>query len=133
VNIGLSIMSALVDIITMQDEKRAMLDTQLKAARAKASKASQSRSPVNTKLETLKRDHDRVHDSVASLTNRVLALFDTIVVDRCRDSQASIRQHIVEAVGVWTEQCPAKFMKETYLKYLAWGMSDSVRYKLQIC
>lgn len=63
------------------------------------------------------------------LSKRLSSLFDCIVVERCRDTQAAVRTDVVEAVGTWTAQCPGHFMEDKYLRYLAWGMADRVWYQ----
>jgi hypothetical protein len=121
-------MSALVSIIALQEDRAMRLERQLKAEEAKSnkSKVKAKSQQDSTKVATLKREVDRVHTHVSALTERVGALFEVIVVERCRDEMAFIRKDIMEAVGRWTLLCPAKFMHDTYLKYLAWGMSDKV-------
>lgn len=73
---------------------------------------------------------------VSLLSKRLASLFDCIVVERCRDTQAAVRTDIVQAVGSWTANCPGHFMEDKYLRYLAWGMADKVCYHcdhLSVC
>lgn len=141
VTTGLSIMTAIIELVLRAEERRAMLDRQLKAAaRANSrgrgsasspnstpSKATRSQSqPTDPKSQSLRRERDREHDAISAATKRLCALFDCTVVTRCRDVQAAVRLDIVVAVGEWTVMYPALFMKDAYLKYIAWGMSDKV-------
>lgn len=45
----------------------------------------------------------------------------------CRDVVAWTRRDVVAALGGWAAACPALFMADVRLKYLAWGMSDKAR------
>jgi hypothetical protein len=124
-------MSALVSIIVMEEDRGMRLERQLKTEEGKAAKGSTeqgraAKKQESAKVATLKREVDRVHTRVSALTERVGALFEVIVVERCRDEMAFIRRDVMEAVGQWSLLCPAKFMHDTYMKYLAWGMSDKV-------
>lgn len=142
VTTGLSIMTAIIELVLRAEERRAMLDRQLKAAaRANSrvsagspnstpSKATRSQSqPTDPKSQSLRRERDREHDAISAATKRLCALFDCTVVTRCRDVQAALRLDIVVAVGEWTVMYPALFMKDAYLKYIAWGMSDKVLHR----
>ena len=123
---ALCIMSALVDVIVVEEDRRARLERQLAAQTAKNAKTTKS-AKTSTPAATLQREVDRVHSRVSALVERVGALFEVIVVERCRDEMAAVRRDVMDAVGRWTAQCPDKFMQDTYLKYLAWGMSDKAR------
>lgn len=136
-------MTAVIQLVTRAEDRRDMLDRQLKTA-MRASKRASAGSPAATpskstrsqsqsadpKVQSLRRERDREHDAISAATKRLCALFDCTVVTRCRDVQAAVRLDIVVAVGEWTVMYPSLFMKDAYLKYIAWGMSDKVRTSL---
>lgn len=139
VTTGLSIMTAIIELVLRAEERRSMLERQLKAAerarsRGRASDASagtpgkstRSQSQGDPKTASLRRERDREHDAISAATKRLCALFDCTVVTRCRDVMAAVRLDVVVAVGEWTVMYPSLFMKDAYLKYIAWGMSDKV-------
>eukprot|EP00892_Ulva_mutabilis_P001238 jgi/Ulvmu1/11114/UM070_0030.1 len=132
-------MTAIIQHVTRAEDRREMLDRQLKKAervtqakRASAgspnatpSKSTRSQSQsADPKIQAMRREHDREHDEISQATKRLCSLFDCTVVTRCRDVQAAVRLDIVVAVGEWTVMYPSLFMKDAYLKYIAWGMSD---------
>ena len=41
-----------------------------------------------------------------------------------RDVSEEIRAIVIEAIGKWVEDLPAEFLSDSYLKYLAWALSD---------
>ena len=48
-------------------------------------------------------------------------------IARYRDVCEDVRASVIEGIGNWIEMMPATFMKDSYLKYLAWALSDKVR------
>lgn len=45
---------------------------------------------------------------------------------RYRDVCEEVRAIVVEGIGNWVEMMPATFLQDSYLKYLAWALSDKV-------
>ena len=41
-----------------------------------------------------------------------------------RDVSEDIRSIVIEAIGEWVEALPSEFLGDSYLKYLAWALSD---------
>lgn len=42
----------------------------------------------------------------------------------CRDVSDEIRAIVIEAIGSWVVALPSEFLSDSYLKYLAWALSD---------
>lgn len=47
---------------------------------------------------------------------------------RFRDKDEEIRAVVIDGVGNWAHLYPAVYLRDLYLKYLAWALSDRVRY-----
>lgn len=41
-----------------------------------------------------------------------------------RDVSDEIRGIVIESIGSWVMALPTEFLADTYLKYLAWALSD---------
>jgi hypothetical protein len=136
VSIALSIMTAFVEIMALEEKKRARAEQQLKAEEAKTFKNGIASSQKNggaaeeSRVATLRRDLNRLHSSVSAMEARLTALFEHFVARQCREVMPFVRRDVVEALGRWTMACPESFMKDNRLKYIAWGMSDHVRASL---
>lgn len=65
VTVALSIMTALVDIMVQEEDRRSMLDRQLKAHTSKQSRRSTGTPGAKTpEAKSLQRERDRVHSTV---------------------------------------------------------------------
>lgn len=132
VSIALSIMTAFVEIIVLEEKKRTRAEQQLKAEEAKtfkkgaASSQKKGGAAEESRVATLRRDFNRLHSSVSAMEARLAALFEHFVARQCREVMPVVRRDVVEALGRWTMACPESFMKDNRLKYIAWGMSDRV-------
>lgn len=59
------------------------------------------------------------------------SIFQSVFTTRFRDVDIEIRSLVVESLGSWMVLYPSVFLSSTYLKYLAWALSDKdalVRY-----
>ena len=45
---------------------------------------------------------------------------------RYRDVCEEVRASVIEGIGHWVKMMPSTFMQDSYLKYLAWALSDKV-------
>ena len=52
------------------------------------------------------------------------SIFQSVFMSRFRDIDGEIRLVVVSAIGLWMSLLPATFLSATYLKYIAWALSD---------
>lgn len=48
----------------------------------------------------------------------------TCILSLRRDVSDEIRAIVIESIGTWVIALPTEFLADTYLKYLAWALSD---------
>ena len=66
----------------------------------------------------------KASDSIKELLSHIDSIFQSIFTTRFRDVDSEIRCLVSEGVGRWMELYPSVFLSSTYLKYLAWSLSD---------
>jgi cohesin complex subunit SA-1/2 len=74
---------------------------------------------------------DKASSLLQELLSFVDSIFQSVFTTRFRDIDAEIRSVIVQNLGAWMLLYPSTFLSSTYLKYLAWALSDkegSVRF-----
>jgi len=64
--------------------------------------------------------HRNSHDLQTVISN----LFQAIFAHRFRDVSAAVRTVVIDGIGTWVCQLPAVYLKDQFLKYLAWALSD---------
>jgi cohesin complex subunit SA-1/2 len=79
------------------------------------------------RAEAFRRTVDRCRSSVRQLHAAIDALFQAVFAHRFRDVCPEVRATVVEGIGRWVRLLPATFLSDTYLKYLAWALSDRER------
>lgn len=69
---------------------------------------------------------------MTDLKDYIKTLFDGVSAHRFRDVSEEIRAAVIEGIGNWTTMLPSDFLQDSYLKYIAWALSDKVGL-LRIC
>eukprot|EP00878_Enallax_costatus_P014223 GHUV01014877.1.p1 GENE.GHUV01014877.1~~GHUV01014877.1.p1 ORF type:complete len:467 (+),score=119.45 GHUV01014877.1:76-1476(+) len=80
--------------------------------------------PSREVVASLKRTVERCHTRVEDLRNFRSVTFTGVFSHRFRDVSDEIRAIVVESIGSWVVVLPTEFLADTYLKYLAWALSD---------
>ena len=47
----------------------------------------------------------------------------------CRDVDERVRGEVISAIGSWAASCPATFLSDSYLKYLAWAQVSARQHR----
>lgn len=84
----------------------------------KSSKSSDER------VQSLKRTVDRCHRRVTELKDLINSTFQSVFAHRFRDVSEEIRGEVIGGIGLWIKKMPSMFLNDSYLKYLAWALSD---------
>ena len=100
----------------------AQLHDSREAALAQASGAKSGRKG-NTS-EAFKAQAEKASGLLKELLSFVDSIFQSVFATRFRDVDTEIRTTIVHSLGRWMILYPSSFLSSTYLKYLAWGLSD---------
>jgi cohesin complex subunit SA-1/2 len=82
-------------------------------------------------LEAFKAQADTASSFLQETLSFVDSIFQSVFTTRFRDIDVEIRSIIVQNLGSWMVLYPTVFLSSTYLKYLAWALSDKdalVRY-----
>jgi hypothetical protein len=66
------------------------------------------------------------HRQVQELKSVVTSLFQAVSAHRFRDVAPDIRAIVIRGIGDWIALHPTDFLQDTYLKYVAWALSDIV-------
>ena len=109
-------------------DKTVHLSTRLEVAQRqlKAAKKQGGRSGGSDKVESLQHQVDSLKRTLANLDESVIenTTINGIFVHRYRDSSPHIRAVSIQALSVMTLQRPEMFLRDKYLKYFGWMMSD---------
>lgn len=63
-------------------------------------------------------------ETIKELLSYVDSIFQSVFTTRFRDVDSEIRAFIIDGIGRWMNLYPSTFLSATYLKYLAWALSD---------
>ena len=111
-------------------DKTVHLSTRLEVAQRqlKAAKKQGGRSGGSDKVESLQHQVDSLKRTLANLDESVIenTMINGIFVHRYRDSSPHIRAASIQALSIMTLQRPEMFLRDKYLKYFGWMMSDKV-------
>lgn len=79
---------------------------------------------ANKRIVAFKRSVDRTHLCIKELTSYTSSLFQAVCQHRFRDCANDIRACVIDGIGHWIRIHPSEFLKDEYLKYIAWALSD---------
>ncbi|KAI8103108.1 hypothetical protein M9434_005893 [Picochlorum sp. BPE23] len=74
--------------------------------------------------EAFKAQAEKASGLLKELLSFVDSIFQSVFATRFRDVDTEIRATIVQSLGRWMILYPSSFLSSTYLKYLAWALSD---------
>ncbi len=78
------------------------------------------------RMAAFQRTVNLCHRQVQELKTVVTSLFQAVSAHRFRDVAPDIRAVVIEGIGSWIALHPTEFLQDTYLKYVAWALSDRV-------
>ena len=85
-------------------------------------KAAQKR--ATDRLDMLAAKRRELDENECDVQNFVNFIFKAVFVHRYRDVCADIRSVCIQELGEWMRRCPAKFLDDTFLKYIGWTLYD---------
>ena len=116
--------TSLLFLAAQAHEARESASSQANAEEAKGRKRG-------NRAESFKAQAEKASSLLQEFLSFVDSIFQSVFTTRFRDIDAEIRSVIVQNLGSWMLLYPSTFLSSTYLKYLAWALSDkdgSVRY-----
>ncbi|KAK9861473.1 hypothetical protein WJX84_003608 [Apatococcus fuscideae] len=106
-------------ILLMVSDTRETAQRQLSAeGKKKSNKAA------NERMNAFKHTVDKCHRQATELQDHISTLFQAVCAHRYRDVCEEVRATVVEGIGNWVDMMPAIFLQDSYLKYMAWALSD---------
>ena len=93
-------------------------------ARAEESRGGRNNKAALERSSAYQRQVDAATKQIKDIMDEVDSIFQSVFTSRFRDVDAEIRLTVVEAIGRWMQLVPSTFMTSTYLKYIAWALSD---------
>ncbi|KAI8625318.1 hypothetical protein F5Y19DRAFT_267422 [Xylariaceae sp. FL1651] len=115
--VGLSILTALIDVTKQLDDRITKLNQSLQAESNRRGKNKELIENTQKALNTAKENREFIDAKVKDL-------FDIVFVHRYRDVDPKIRTECIEALGIWVCTLPTVYMSPEYLRYLGWLLSD---------
>jgi hypothetical protein len=103
---------ALISFYKTYMERHAQIETQLKG-KANADAVRQ-----------LKVDKFKIQQDLLQLDAYMLRIFEGVLMHRYRDIQTDLRSLSITHLCKWIAALPSVFLKDQYLKYLGWNLSD---------
>ena len=73
----------------------------------------------------LEKESARLRERSEKLDGCIQSLFEGVAMHRYRDSNEELRATCAAAIGSCIAKLPETFLKESYLKYLGWMVSDT--------
>ncbi|CAI5725825.1 unnamed protein product [Hyaloperonospora brassicae] len=123
----LALSVALVRTAASISEQLAIAKRQLKAetnSPVAATPGSARKSPNVHKVALLKDNEALYENRLQQVLKLVNSIFTEVVVHRYRDVMPEIRVVSVQCLGHWITILPDHFLKDNFLKYLGWCLSD---------
>lgn len=78
------------------------------------------------RIAAFKATVDRCHRRIGDLKAIVGNIFQSVFMARFRDVADDIRAAVISDIGTFISMDPSQYLQDSYLKYLAWAMSDKV-------
>lgn len=75
---------------------------------------------------TLKRTLELSHKHTQDLQSVISNVFQAVFAHRFRDVAPAVRSCVIGGIGCWVCSLPTIYLKDQFLKYLAWALSDKV-------
>ena len=128
---ALNIVTALVTVTKVQEEQHRNTKRQLEAEKRKgpASRAADRMEVLGDKMEEMEQNQTQLGEMIDYI-------FKSVFVVRNKDIADDIRTLCIHEMGVWLKECPERFLKDSYLKYVGWSLYDldsQVRLQSVLC
>ncbi|KAL4146913.1 hypothetical protein PRNP1_010669 [Phytophthora ramorum] len=122
----LTLSNSLVRTAATISEKLAIATRQLIAETNSPGKATPGthKSPNIGKMALLKENKTLYENRLEQVLKLVNLVFTGVVVHRYRDVMPEIRVVSMQCLGHWITTLPDQFLKDSFLKYLGWLLSD---------
>ncbi|KAL7689157.1 putative armadillo-like helical, stromalin conservative domain, cohesin subunit Scc3/SA [Plasmopara halstedii] len=121
----LSLSNALVSSASKNSEQLAIVKRQFDAeVKSPISSSGTGNSPNIRKLSHLKDSKTFYENRSKQLLKLINLIFTGVVVRRYRDVMPEIRVVTIQCLGHWIITLPDQFLKDNFLKYLGWLLSD---------
>lgn len=102
---------------------RNQADAQAKAEESKHGKAARDKASLG-RANAYQRQVEAATKQIKDIMDEIDSIFQSVFTSRFRDVDPEIRLTVVEGIGRWMQLVPSTFMTSTYLKYIAWALSD---------
>lgn len=117
----LKIMTALVDVLLAlsiaKDACQRQFDNERQKTQAKR---------ATDRMEMLQAKRKELEENEYEIQNFINFIFKAVFIHRYRDICADIRCVCINEIGEWMRKCPAKFLDDTFLKYIGWTLYDKM-------
>ncbi|KAF4150115.1 STAG domain-containing protein [Phytophthora infestans] len=121
----LALSNSLVRTAASISEQLAIATRQLNAEmNSPASTPGAGKSPNIRKVALLKDNRAVCENRLQQVLKLVNLIFTGVVVHRYRDVMPEIRVATMQCLGHWITTLPDQFLKDSFLKYLGWLLSD---------
>jgi len=108
-----------IDVMKTLMEARDTAQRQL-AAEDKKAKGGRPTERAATLKRTLELSHKHTQDLQSVISN----VFQAVFAHRFRDVAPAVRSCVIGGIGCWVCSLPTIYLKDQFLKYLAWALSD---------
>uniref|UniRef100_M4BEJ6 SCD domain-containing protein n=1 Tax=Hyaloperonospora arabidopsidis (strain Emoy2) TaxID=559515 RepID=M4BEJ6_HYAAE len=122
----LALGAALVRTAASISEQLAIAKRQLKAeTNLPVTTTPGTRKSPNVRKVALLKDNEALYENrLQQVLKLVNSIFTEVVVHRYRDVMPEIRVVSIQCLGHWITTLPDQFLKDNFLKYLGWCLSD---------
>ena len=122
----LTLGAALVRTAASISEQLAIAKRQLKAeTNLPVTTTPGTRKSPNVRKVALLKDNEALYENrLQQVLKLVNSIFTEVVVHRYRDVMPEIRVVSIQCLGHWITTLPDQFLKDNFLKYLGWCLSD---------
>lgn len=85
---------------------------------------STSKSKTSARLTAVQKQCNRIKDSLEKMDEVIGRIYGSIFVHRYKDVHDDVRAHCIRHMGLWMLADPSGLLKDDYLKYVGWLLSD---------
>lgn len=115
----LKIMTGLVDVLLALSVAKDANQRQYENERQK----SQLKRAAD-RIDMLTNKRKEIEENEYEIQNFINFIFKAVFIHRYRDICSDIRCVCITEIGEWMRRCPAKFLDDTFLKYIGWTLYD---------
>ena len=123
---------SLLHVVATLEESRDTAAGQQAAEQAK--KDGRGGKAAGDRANAFARQVQQATSAIRELLNYIESIFNSVFTIRFRDVDPEIRLAVVQGIGRWMQLLPATFLSSSYLKYVAWAVSDKdAAVRLEAC